>query len=55
MNTKNLLDINKAIEKAFAEQYPAGWTDQEMKDMTEDFGYEDVKHYNLDTKGSVIL
>ena len=55
MNTKNLLDINKAIEKAYAENYGYGWTEQEMRDMTEDFGYEDVKHYNLDTKGSIVL
>lgn len=34
--TKNLLDINKAIEKAYAENYGYGWTDQEMKDVIEE-------------------
>lgn len=34
--TKNLLDINKAIEKAYAENYGYGWTEQEMKDVIEE-------------------
>ena len=33
---KNVVDINKEIEKAFAEQYPAGWTEEEMRAVIEE-------------------
>ena len=52
MNTKNLVDINKEIVKAIMENAESV---AEAKFADEDLGYEDVKHYNLDTKGSIVL